>query len=375
MTSKPETRNPELKVLLIEDDPEDADCIREILCTARGYSFDIEWAEQLEAGSARLVQKGADVILLDLSLPDSQGFDTFTRVHAQAREVPIVVLTGLDDEELAVRAVREGAQDYLIKAQIDGNLLVRSLCYAVERKRNLADLEKSDRVKTEFLGFVSHELRTPLNAIVGYTNMLQDEALGEINHEQEQVLGKILRHSHNLHVMINSLLEATKIGAGAVDLKIHELQLVKFLDELKSCYTLPLDKEVGLIWDYPPELPFIRTDSGKVRHILQNLINNAIKFSPKGHVTISARCLSGTKTVEFKVEDTGVGIPKELLPVIFEMFRQVDSTHTTPSGGVGLGLYIVKQFTELLGGEVEVESEVGRGTAFTVVLPQTIESN
>ncbi|MBI3063268.1 MAG: hypothetical protein HYY83_14965, partial [Deltaproteobacteria bacterium] len=143
-------------------------------------------------------------------------------------------------------------------------------------------------------------------------------------------------------------------------------------------------KTLALNWDYPGDLPFIKADSAKLRQVLQNLINNAIKFTDKGSITISTRFLpvsdspplrfgeTGnrvTGVVEFKVADTGVGIPKEMLPVIFDRFRQVDSSETRSFGGVGLGLYIVKKFTELLGGTVEVESEVGKGSTFTVTIP------
>ncbi|HEV8342361.1 MAG TPA: ATP-binding protein [Candidatus Binatia bacterium] len=111
------------------------------------------------------------------------------------------------------------------------------------------------------------------------------------------------------------------------------------------------------------------TDYAKLKHILQNIINNALKFTEKGHVTVSARYLPEANALEFKVADTGVGIPKEMLPVIFEMFRQVDGSETRSYGGVGMGLYIAKKFTELLGGRIDVETEPGRGSTFTVTIP------
>ncbi|MGA9348778.1 MAG: response regulator [Anaerolineae bacterium] len=145
-----------LKVLLIEDNPGDARLIREILAEERGASFDVEGADRLSTGLEYLAGGDIDVVLLDLSLPDSRGLDTFARVHAQAPEVPIILLTGLDDEELAVKAVREGAQDYLVKGQVDSSLLVRSMRYAIERHRAQAEqLHKAQRVKAgKVLGFI-----------------------------------------------------------------------------------------------------------------------------------------------------------------------------------------------------------------------------
>lgn len=200
--------------------------------------------------------------------------------------------------------------------------------------------------------------------------------------------------------MISGIFQAVQMEAEVIKVKRQEVGLKNFLDDLKSSYSIPLGKEISLVWDYPSGLPVIHTDDEKLKHVLQNLINNAIKFTEKGHVTVSARCLNGTRTaqgsrqqaessqqegkglptancllpteqgyVEFKVTDTGVGIPEEALPVIFERFRQVDSSETRLYGGVGIGLYIVKKLTELLGGKVEVESEVGKGSTFTVTIP------
>lgn len=169
--------------------------------------------------------------------------------------------------------------------------------------------------------------------------------------------------------MINEILQSTSIEAKATKVESRELNLHDFLDNLRSNYEVPLNKEVSLIWDYPPDLPVVKTDSEKLEHILQNLINNAIKFTANGHVTMTAQYLEREAILEFKVADTGVGIEAEALPFIFERFRQATSLETRRYGGVGMGLYIVKKFTELLGGTVEVESEPGKGSAFTVSLP------
>lgn len=232
----------------------------------------------------------------------------------------------------------------------------------------IAELEKANRVKTEFLNVVSHGLRTPLNMIMGYTSLVQDRVLGEINPEQEKCMGKVLRYSNELLTLINSIAEATRIEAGSVVVEMQAVHLKTFLDGLKSVYDIPLDREPTLTWDYPPDLPVVKTDSDKLKQILQNLINNAIKFTSKGHVTISARVLPHA-SIEFKVADTGVGIPREALPVIFEMFREINGPEMKVYGSIGLGLHIVKTFTEMLGGRVEVESQPDKGSTFTVTIP------
>lgn len=243
-----------------------------------------------------------------------------------------------------------------------------------QTKKQAVELERLNRVKSEFLGVMSHELRTPLNVITGYTRLVQGKMLGEINQSQEQALRKSLRYCNDLLTMINDILETSRIEAEPAEVQSHEVHAGHFLDELKSAYDVPLDKEITLTWDCPGEFPIMKTDSRRLRHVLQNLINNAIKFTEKGSINISARYFPEAKRVEFKVADTGIGIPKEKIPVIFEMFRQVDSSDARSAGGVGLGLYIVKKFTEMVEGRIDVESDPGKGTTFTVSLPLEISS-
>jgi len=180
-------------------------------------------------------------------------------------------------------------------------------------------------------------------------------------------LDKVLRRGHDQLYMINSILYAASLQADAVKVDRNDVNLSDVLDDLKSTYAVILEKPLALVWDYPSDLPTLRTDGRKLRHILENIINNAIKFTPSGAVTISARWISDA--VRFQVADTGVGIARDLLPSVFEIFRQVDGSETRSHGGVGLGLYIVKKFTELLGGNIEVESDLGKGSTFTVTMP------
>jgi signal transduction histidine kinase/CheY-like chemotaxis protein len=241
-----------------------------------------------------------------------------------------------------------------------------SQLYEQTRKHGM-ELENALKVKDEFLSVMSHELRTPLNVVMGYTELIKDGVLGKVNPAQREALDKVLARANDQVTMINSILYATALEAETVRVETHEVVLTSFLDNLRSVYGVPMDKEVSLNWDYPSNLPIVKTDSAKLREILQHLIDNAIKFTDKGTVTVSVRVKEND--MEFRVTDTGIGIPKEALSFIFEKFRQLDSSETRPYGGVGLGLYIVKKFTELLRGKVEVESEPGKGSTFTVSLP------
>jgi signal transduction histidine kinase len=239
-----------------------------------------------------------------------------------------------------------------------------------EEVRNSRDaMEQANKIKEEFLSVMSHELRTPLNAILGYTEMVRDGMQGPVNSEQERCLGKVVSRARELLTMINGILQVTSMEAPRGRSESYPVDLNEFFEELRSGYVFPVNNnEVSLHWRYS-DLPKFETDPERLRHILQNLINNAVKFTPKGQVVVSARHLGERHRMEFKVSDTGIGIPQEKMPIIFEKFRQVDSSETRSYGGVGLGLYIVKQYVDSLGGMIEVDSAVDKGSTFTVTLP------
>ena len=238
-----------------------------------------------------------------------------------------------------------------------------------EIKKQADALEKSNNIKDDFLSVTSHELKTPLIAIMGYARLLEDESLGKLIPEQKRAVQVIQERADDLLIMIRGILEATKLGAGGVAVEKERIDIKRLLQELVEFYKVPLKKEVAILWNYNDDLPKIFTDGVKLKQILQNLINNAIKFTDQGHVTISARPLLEKRSVEFKVADTGIGIPQDRVPVIFEKFIQADSSEKRAYEGIGLGLYIVKQFTLLLGGTIEIETQVGKGSIFTLIVP------
>jgi signal transduction histidine kinase len=239
-----------------------------------------------------------------------------------------------------------------------------------EQTRNQAtELEKSNKIKDEFLGVMSHELRTPLNIIMNYAEGLRTGMFGAMSPDQEKGTNKIESHARHLLYLINEILEITKIETGTVVVQKEPVNPSEFMAELRSDYMLRTDGDVILNWDYPPRLPAIHSDPIKMKQILNNLISNAIKFTEQGSITVSVRLSDQQQMLELEVADTGPGIPGELIPVIFEKFRQIDSTTTRIHSGAGLGLYIVKTFVELLDGTIEVQSKLGEGSIFTVRLP------
>jgi signal transduction histidine kinase/FixJ family two-component response regulator len=241
-----------------------------------------------------------------------------------------------------------------------------------QSRQQAAELETANKVKDEFLSVMSHELRTPLSVVLGYTGMIKEKMLGEINPRQEEALQKVLVRATDQLYMINAIMQTTQFEARAIALERHLVNLSDLLAQLRSDYDLTHKKtEVQLIWDYPSEPVPLVTDSSKLRQIIQNLVDNALKFTDRGSVTVSLRVAEEEKKkwVELSVADTGVGISRELIPRVFEKFYQCDSSETRLYSGVGLGLYIAQKFTELLRGTIHVQSEPRKGSTFTVRLP------
>jgi signal transduction histidine kinase/HAMP domain-containing protein len=243
-----------------------------------------------------------------------------------------------------------------------------------EQTRNqTSQLEKSNKIKDEFLGVMSHELRTPLNIIMNYTEALRMGTFGTISSDQEKSTQKIRSQAVHLLSLINGILDITKIESGTVTLLRDRIDLAEFMAETRSDYMMPMEKDLTLQWEFS-DLPVVTCDRIKLKQILTNLINNAIKFTEHGRIKISAQLINSEHIVEFEVTDTGCGIPDALLPLVFDKFRQIDSTTTRNHSGAGLGLYIAKTFVELLDGSISVQSRVGEGSVFTVRLPFNTEN-
>jgi signal transduction histidine kinase/CheY-like chemotaxis protein len=240
---------------------------------------------------------------------------------------------------------------------------------AIHNAQLYADMERSNKVKSEFLSVVSHELKTPLNVVISYASMIKDKIFGETNTEQDHALKKILLRADDQLKVINSILYATSLETQTVVVQNLQINLADFINDLRLSYPNSESQEPTIEWNYPPTLPDLTTDRAKLRQVIDNLIANAIKFTPKGKVKISFRYFAEREQFECTVEDNGIGIPAEMLPFIFDKFRQGDSSDKRSYDGIGLGLYIAKEFTRLLGGDINVQSVPERGTTFTVKLP------
>ena len=540
------------KLLLVEDSGGDAGPLRAAISQASGPDRHFELVHVFRLADALQCLREApfDLVLLDLSLPDSDGIETLLRLQAAASTLPVVIMTDLNDEAMAVEAMRRGAQDYLVKGDGDSRVVVRAIRQAIERKRidvqlqhqrerqavlhevnlaitstldlhsvldlflervsrllpnfavtvRLADpesgelkplacrnlderdwkkvlpserrverakavmtarkplvirdatahsttsaldflihnglvsyvgvplmvqgeclgvigfytrerrefageevellatlagqaavaihnsqlyerlktandtLEKTLEVKDVLVGVMAHEIKTPLQVIMGAAGLLSSGTCGPLNEDQRGRVMAIESGADELLQLIESTLNIASLERGRMPLNISEVGVSALLKELKTEFSAAFrEKKIRLDIDLPPPNLMIETDRIKLKEIFRNLLENARKFTSQGRVKVGFVHKKMDRRVEFTVADTGIGIKKEALPRVFELFYQADPTLETGPVSAGLGLNIVKRLVTAMSGEIDVSSEVGKGTTFRLSFPMEIK--
>jgi signal transduction histidine kinase len=397
-----------LRVLIVDDDEVD----RLTVSRALGKSgLSVEWVEATTAAEATelLSHSAFDCVFLDYHLPDQDGLGLIRDLRAAGFKVPLIVLTGQGDEQIAVNSMKAGASDYLSKARLGVDRLISVLKNAVRvyraelqvsiayeelqetnklllhqneeltrqqqqiRIQNL-ELLKASRLKSQFLATMSHELRTPMNAIIGFSQVLLRESKGDLNVHQHTMVERILSNSRNLLYLVNDILDLSKIEAGRLELKPEPCDLLQ-LTEATVSQLRSLAEEKHLLVRVQSRLTHSRAfnDSMRVRQVLVNLVSNAIKFTETGQILVSLsepepNCIS------IAVQDPGIGIAASELDQIFEVFRQIDQTINRQHGGTGLGLAITRSLVEMMGGQISVQSQLGVGSTFRVDIPRYVQS-
>lgn len=363
------------RVLLIEDNPGDADLVR--LRLVEGKSLvEVNCVDRLSDGIASLGLHPPSVVLLDLNLPDSHGAETFRTVLAHSPDVPVVILSGQDDEALAIKAVHQGVQDYLIKGDITSKQLERAMRYAVERQALLRSLEITRKqqleFKNQFLSHVSHELRTPLTCIHQYVTILLDGLAGPMAPEQTDHLKTVLKSVNQLHAMIRDLLEATRAESGKIRVEPRCISIGELVQQAVTMMRpIAGERQVGMEIGLDNRIPLVYADPDRILEVLINLTDNAIKFtSPEGSVMVKACMVEADEdAVYVSVTDTGRGITADAKALIFERLYQDPELIDNNRTGLGLGLFICRELVKLHGGKIWVASEPGQGSTFTFTLP------
>jgi signal transduction histidine kinase len=369
-----------LTVLLVEDDENDVQLLRRALLRDRVESVALIRVARVDAAVARLTQGGIDAILLDLTLPDSQGLETVRRVHAAAPGVPIVVLTGVSDSVVGLSAVQAGAQDYLSKHQLDGRLLHRALRYAVERQRHQdqgrllaqeqlarAAAEEALRARDEFLSVAAHELYTPITALkLSAQSAGADLGARDRATALKRRLDIIERQARRLGRLVESLLEVSRIRVGRFELVLERVDLARVVAEVAAELQPEAGRSGSELRLHGHTSSIGRWDRDRLEQVVTNLITNAIKYGGGQPIDITIEGDADAATLS--VTDHGIGIPPDMQVRIFERFER--AVPVRQYGGLGLGLYVVRRIVRDHGGSVRLASTVGKGTTFSVELPR-----
>jgi signal transduction histidine kinase len=321
---------------------------------------------------ARQVEK---IVIDDPDAATSFPAEVVSTKILNTRGEPVAIVSVLHDLTQAEENERLAGELQQLNEQLEDRIR-RATLELEERNRQLewqsAELQKASRLKSEFLANMSHELRTPINVILGYTSLMRERIYGGLTQQQDEALGKVYQTSQHLLELINDILDLSKIEAGKMPIHVEPVLVDEIVSELAETISPMIrEKDLDFQVELAADVPMLHTDRTKLKQVLLNLLSNAIKFTPAGRIVIRASSLpaAAEPTVRIAVEDSGIGIKPEHVDAIFEDFRQLDQSHTREFGGTGLGLSITRKLLQMLGGTIDVDSEFGRGTTFTVLLP------
>jgi signal transduction histidine kinase len=306
-----------------------------------------------------------DVVTLDLKMPRLSGIKLLENIKQHAPDIEAIIITGYASMDTAIEGFRLGAFDYISKP-FDVNHVPTLIRRALECRRAKMELKN---VKSEFLANVSHELRTPLSVIIGYVSMLLNQLLGQVSEQQRKVLERVDKNSGDLLELVDNVLILSSLNAGEVSILQEEFEVGAMLNDCVKRYEKLIEKKaIEVAVESPTDLKMIG-DSRKVSRIVQNLLHNAIKFTPAGKINLRVRCATEKCALKIEIVDTGMGMPQQHIERMFQPFQQMDSSANRQFSGLGLGLTVAHRLTNFLGGTLEIESQQDAGTHVTLHLP------
>lgn len=359
------------KILIVDDVQLNLDLMKEIL-SDQGYL--IATAINGKSAIAKAKAHKFDLILLDVILPDINGFEVCSHLKSNAltHDIPIIFLTAKKEKDSIIEGFKLGAVDYISKPFIREELLARVNLHLSLRRfqeeliRSKEMAEASAQAKASFLANVSHEIRTPMNGIIGMIDILKRTPLTEEQHEYIDIIGI---SGENLLMIINDVLDFSKIEAGQITFEHIRFNLCDEVNEvIKILRYKAVQKGLDLSFEIAPEVPqLLIGDPLRLKQVLINLCNNAIKFTEEGYVHVFVKLVKLSENVvrlHVEVQDTGIGISKENQSKLFKSFSQAEASTTRKFGGTGLGLAISKNLVQMMGGEIGIISEEGKGATF-----------
>lgn len=369
-----------VRILLVEDDPEDAVLLQDLLRDWHLHRFEAAIAADLAEAAKLLADCSFDAVITDLGLGPSQGLETLERLLRVAGKMPVIVLTGLDGDAFGLRAVEMGAQAYLEKDRLEGRQAAQVILHAIQRAGIVNDLrrarhkaEASQAARTDFLATLSHELRQPLNGILGYVQLLEMAERGEGGPAQDSPERRLayccaIRESaDHMLSLINDILDYAQAEGGHLSLTLEPVALPAVLREAATSLA-PEAQRRGIAIDLPVPEAFgptrVCADGRRLRQVFLNLLSNAVRFSPEGSVVKVTPAALGMLH-GCSIADAGPGMDSSEIAVALEPFGQVHRN----SGGTGLGLPFCQRVVDLHGGQLTIDSMRGQGTTVTILLP------
>jgi len=384
-------------VLIVDDSPENIDVLNEAL---KDYKRKVTTSGESAVAIANS-NNPPDIILLDVVMPEMNGFDVckILKENEKTRNIPVIFMTSLSDEADKLKGFQAGAVDYIIKpiypkeavARVETHLSLHILRKELEEnnkrleekvkertKELLIEKEKaeeSSKLKTNILLLMSHELRTPMNGILGLTQILNEEIDNAL---LKRYIDMLYNSGIRLKNSFEAILNLSHIEFGSQKIKKVRINISERINKIVNNYITEAErKKIEVIIDIKEPEEEFKTDEEMFDTILNNLMNNALKYTHKGKINIETKTemKKGKKNFILKISDTGIGIPRDKYGVIFEAFRQVEEGLGRSYEGTGLGLSISKKYLELLGGTIELESEIMKGSVFTITIPIETEKN
>jgi signal transduction histidine kinase len=380
------------KILIVEDSMGDAMLLTHMLSEVGGNNFNVTYVHTVE--EVKEFQKAKfNIILLDLHLSDLGPIETFQMVQGLFPKVPIVVLTGIEDDKLAVKIVRLGAQDYLIKGRFDGAMLLRAIRYSIERKKaqlkiakekvksknlrtkanqyeeeshRLADINKA---KDIFLSVASHQLRTPATVVKQHLGMALEGYAGNLSKEAEDFIRIAYDSNERQLRIVDELLSIARLEAGKVKLKRKLTQLDNLIHKIIEDQKKTFEKRnQNVLCEFLPQIEPLEIDPEHMRMVFENLLDNASKYSPSNS-DIKVKVYNKEQKIYIDFKDEGIGISDQDKSKLFNKFSRVGNSFQQAPNGSGLGLYWAREIVKLHNGVIKLVSQPGRGSVFTVVLP------
>lgn len=349
-------------ILVVDDELGPRESLKMIL----NPYYNVYTADRGAQAVEMLKQLPVDLVTVDLKMPGFSGISVLERVKQHDPDIEAIIITGYGSLDTAIEGLRLGAFDYISKP-FDVNHILALVRRGLERRNAKAQLRQ---VKSDFLSNISHELRTPLSVVVGFVYLLLNQVIGKLTEEQQKVLETVYRNSEELLELIDNVLWMTSLNAGDAQATLEKFDARDLINEIVKRFEKSIrEKGLRLCVETADGDMSIVSDRAKVERIIQNVFNNAVKFTSEGEIVIKVQPSAQRNSVEFEIIDTGIGIEESKIDLIFEPFHQADNSTQRSYSGLGIGLTVARRMAELVGGRLAVSSKPGVGTRVVMTFP------